>query len=160
MPESVFCSGTNPRLYFLLSVGQRILCLNSARFLIYRSEIVIKVQSLYLGVVINFLGQSLTDREADALVLGVYLENLHADNLSDLNRILHLLNAAQCTLGDVNQTIQTGLKLHEGAKGGYTDNLALDDGTYRILLLGVVPRLRGQFLERQLNALPGSPDPG
>ena len=53
----------------------------------------------------------------------------------------------------MHQAVQTRLQLHKRAEGGDADNLALDDGAFRILLLGHVPRLRLKRLQAQLDAL-------
>ena len=61
---------------------------------------IVKVQTLHLGVVIDFLGERLADGQADALGFLVHLENIHAHGLADL----HLLG--QTAEGDAVQPVQ------------------------------------------------------
>ena len=91
---------------------------------------IVKVQTLHLGVVINFLGERLADGQADALGFLVHLENLHAHGLADLHRVLNLGDTLERALGDVHQAVQTRLQLHKRAEGGDADNLALNDGAF------------------------------
>ena len=53
----------------------------------------------------------------------------------------------------MHEAVKTRLKLDERAERGDADNLALDDGVDRVLLLGDLPRLRLQRLQAQLDAL-------
>lgn len=88
----------------------------------------------------EFVFGGLTDGQGDALLLGVNAQHLHADNLTFLHGVSDLRDAVLRALGNVHQTIQTGLELDERAEVRNTDNLAFDDAAFRIALSGVIPR--------------------
>src|SRR5258708_4761357 len=76
----------------------------------------------------------LLEAEADPLVLGVDVQNHHVDRVSllhHLRRMLHALRPAH--VGDVNETVDAGLDLHERAEAGEIAHLAADAGAHRIL---------------------------
>ena len=106
-----------------------------------------------LDVLKGFVLEHLADGQADALGLGVDVQNLHANHVAHVQRVFNLLDAGEGALGDMHQTVQAGLQLDERAERGDADDLTLDDGAHRILLGGHGPRAGSGLLEGQGNAL-------
>ena len=69
------------------------------------------------------------------LVLEVNVGDGCGDNVADLDNIGGLLHSVKTELADVNQTVQTGQDVDESAKAGSADNLCLDDGADRVVVL-------------------------
>ena len=69
---------------------------------------IVKVQTLHLGVVINFLGQCLADGQADALAVEVDSRQLNADFVANLQHVRNLIHALIADLADMNETVNAG----------------------------------------------------
>jgi hypothetical protein len=85
--------------------------------------------------------------EADAALLGIDLQDHHLDLLAgrnDLTRMDVLLGPAH--LGDMDQTFNPRLQLHEGAVVGDVGDATLEGRGDRIFRLGAVPGIGLQLL--------------
>src|SRR5256885_141153 len=84
----------------------------------------------------------LLQAQRDALVLGVHVQDQHLDLvalLHDLGRMLHALGPRH--VGDVDQTVDAGLDLHERPERGEVAHLAFEPRPDRVLLRQRHPRI-------------------
>src|SRR6266481_5080723 len=102
------------------------------------------------------IGLDLLHAQRDALGLRVHVEDHRVHLIADghhLGGMLHPLGPAH--LADVNQALDAGLHLDEGAVVGERDHLAGDAGPGRELLRRVRPGVLLDLLEAQADALGG-----
>src|SRR6185369_11245157 len=72
-------------------------------------------------------------------------------DIDQLRRMLHPLGPGH--FADVYQSFDALLKFHECAVIRYADDSAADMSAYRVAMLRIKPRIRGQLLESQRNPL-------
>ena len=94
-----------------------------------------------------------TDRETDATLGAVNLDDASLDLLADLERVTNLVDALVADLGDVNETVDAILELDERAERRDLRNLALDDHSDGILRGDLAPRIGLGLLEAEADAL-------
>ena len=92
------------------------------------------------------IGLSLLHTQGDLLLLVVVLEDNHGDLIAGVQHLRGMVDPA-CPghLGDVDQTLDTIFKLHEGAVGHDVDHLALHALVDRVTLFHAIPG-RGRLL--------------
>ena len=100
------------------------------------------------------IAEALLEAERDAALLGIDLEHHHLDLLAgrdDLAGMDVLLGPAH--LGDVDQALDAGLELDEGAVVGDVGDPALELGADRIFQLDALPRIGLELLHAERDAL-------
>src|ERR1700735_2479201 len=98
--------------------------------------------------------QRLLEAKRDAALGGVDLEHLHLDLLAgrdDLAGVDVLLGPRH--FGDVDEALDAGLELDEGAVVGDVGDAALEAGADRILGLDALPRIVEQLLHAERDAV-------
>ena len=96
----------------------------------------------------------LAHAEGDALVLHVHAEHDGLDEVADgdqLGRVLDPLVPGH--LGDVDQALDAVFQLDEGAVVGDRDHLAAHDGSDRVLVVGLLPRIGPDLLVAEADPL-------
>src|SRR3982751_455861 len=96
----------------------------------------------------------LLETEADALVLGIDVQNHHIDRITllhDLGRVLDALRPAH--VGDVNEAVDTGLDFDERAEAGQVSHLAVDPRPDRVLERQHDPRILLRLLHAERDLL-------
>ena len=107
-----------------------------------------------LGEALPRIGHALLEAERDAALGHVDVQHHHFDLLRgrhDLARMDVLLGPAH--LGDVHQTFDARLQLHEGAVVGDVGDAALELQPDRVLGTRAVPRIAHQLLHAERDAL-------
>ncbi len=100
------------------------------------------------------IGHGLLQAEGDAALGGVHVQHHHLDLLAggdDLARVDVLLGPGH--LGDVDQPLDAGFQLHEGAVVGDVGDAAGELGAHRVLGLDAVPGVGLELLHAERDAL-------
>ncbi len=108
---------------------------------------------------VPWVHRGLLHAKADLLLLGIHLQHNNLDlisNRDNFTRVIDTLGPRH--LGDVNQTLDTVLKLDESSVGHQVDNLASHTSTDRELVASLLPRRFRLLLHAQRNALTLSVD--
>ncbi len=93
--------------------------------------------------------------EGDLLVLGVHLQDYGLDLVPDGNELGGVPDIpGPGHLGDVNQTLDALLQLHEGAVVRDGNDLPFDPGSHGVLLVDLGPGIRQELLEAQRDPFP------
>ena len=89
----------------------------------------------FLGVVRGL------DRETDAALDFVDLDDAGFDFLADLEHVLDLVDALLADLRDVDEAVDVVLQLHERAEAGELGDLAVDEVADLVVRVDVLPRI-------------------
>src|SRR5689334_441417 len=107
-----------------------------------------------LGELLVRVRLELLHAERDAVLLHVDVEHDRLDHVADGDHLRRVLHAARPRhLGDVDEALDALLELDEGAVVLERDDLAADDRAGHVLLGGAAPRILGDLLEAQRDAL-------
>ena len=107
------------------------------------------LEHLLVGVLLELL-----HAQGDAVLRDVDVEHDRLDLVAEVDDLLGVLDlAGPGHLGHVDEPLDALFELDERAVVLDADHLALDDGAGDVLLLGVDPRVRGDLLEAEADAL-------
>src|SRR6266545_3810747 len=93
------------------------------------------------------------DRERDLPLLKVHVDDLHVDLLALRHDVARVLDALVLHLGDVDEPLDAGLELHEGAEVGDLRDLPLHARADRVTLGERGPRIRLDLLDAEAEPL-------
>src|SRR5262249_6335108 len=96
------------------------------------------------------VGHGLLHAQRDLLLLLVDVQDLYLDLVADLHQLAGVVDAlGPAHLGDVDEALDAGLELDEGAVAHDVDDLAGVPAAHGVLVLHVLPRAGGLVLEAQ-----------
>ena len=93
------------------------------------------------------------DRETDAALDLVDLDDAGFDFLADLEDVLDLVDVIFADLRDVDEAVDVVLQLHERAEAGELGDLAVDEVADLVVRVDVLPRIVAQLLDAEADAL-------
>src|SRR5215218_886036 len=92
-------------------------------------------------------------RQRQPAPLGVDLDDLRLHLVALGDDLARILDVVLCELGDMNQPLDAGHDLDEGAEGDDLRDLALDDVALAVLVEHLLPRVALSLLEPERDAL-------
>ena len=107
---------------------------------------------VHLDLEAKFLGSGL-HRQGDTTTLGVDLHDLDLDVLAGLDNLSRGVDVTTSHLGDMHETLDGVAKFDERTERNDLGDLAVDDGSDRVGLDELNPRILGGLLETERDAL-------
>src|SRR3954466_12668327 len=92
-------------------------------------------------------------RQRHLALVRVHVDDLHVQLVAFLHHVARVLHPLVAKLGDVDQALDAGLDLHEGAEVGHLGDLALHAAADRVLVRELGPWIRVELLDAQREAL-------
>src|SRR2546428_738142 len=113
------------------------------------------------GEVVPFVRQELFDGEREPLVVGVDARHSGLNGVALLQNLIGMLEATVPRhVGDVNESVDPFLELHERAEVREIANLSVDDRADGVALANCFPRILFQRFQRERDAAIGHVDVG
>src|SRR5512138_42131 len=106
-----------------------------------------------LAVVVLAIAVERLDRERDLALLQVHVDDLDLDLVPLLHDVAGVLDPLVLHLGDVDEPLDAGLELDEGAEVGDLRDLALELGADRVALRQRGPRIGRELLDAEAEPL-------